>query len=192
MQYSKRIYCVLLCLLSISPLLLTPLFGNRLAVVVTGSMSPAIQVDALILTHRCDWTDVEVGDVVVYWSSPLGAHIVHRVVDKGEDGLITRGDANRFDDPAPVTAENFRGKVVWVGNFLSPLCEAALNNRRLGKCVQFGVLCAWALTLFLLGWILDWAFLGLCLLFPALARCPERGGVRIKPPPSAAPDFSKE
>jgi len=82
-------------------------FGWSWAVVVSGSMEPAISVDDLIIVHREN--DYHVGDVISYKS---GSSIVtHRILDKSEDFFITGGDANNTPDFQPVRDEQIIGKV---------------------------------------------------------------------------------
>ena len=71
-------------------------FGVGMAVVVSGSMEPAIHVNDLLIVRESDKEMVAVGDVIVYQED--GMLISHRVVDCWEDQLVTRGDANRVDD----------------------------------------------------------------------------------------------
>lgn len=82
-------------------------FGYGAAVVLTGSMEPAIMADDLILVAEQE--HYEVGDVVVYQSGSI--LVVHRIVELGEDTVTTKGDANNAPD-APVRREMIKGKVV--------------------------------------------------------------------------------
>ena len=89
--------------------------------VITGSMEPELSVGDLILTKRVSASDVEVNDIISFYSqSPgmIGNIITHRVVDKlvGEDGtvrLLTKGDANLSMDGYAVTDDNLIGKLIW-------------------------------------------------------------------------------
>ena len=101
--------------------------------VITGSMEPELSVGDLILTKTVRASDVEVDDIVSFYSqSPgmIGTIITHRVINKTveEDGtvrLLTKGDANLSMDGYAVTDENLIGKVIWesgdsmISDFLS-------------------------------------------------------------------------
>ena len=82
-------------------------FGYGGAVVLSGSMEPAIMVDELILVKAED--SYEIGDVVVFQSGKI--LVVHRLVDFDGENAITQGDANNVtDDPVPM--EHIKGKVI--------------------------------------------------------------------------------
>ena len=84
-------------------------FGYGAAVVLTGSMEPAIMADDLIIVAEAE--DYQVGDVVVYQSGSV--LVVHRIVELGPDTVTTQGDANNAPDE-PVRKEMLKGKVVGV------------------------------------------------------------------------------
>lgn len=88
-------------------------FGVRPYLVVTGSMSPAIEPGDVVIVAPT--RDVAIGDVVAYRGDGV---VLHRVVsiERGEGGrlfYITKGDANDSPDP-PVPAEAVLGRVVLV------------------------------------------------------------------------------
>lgn len=84
-------------------------FGFSSAVVLSGSMEPAIHVDDMVIIHR--QSSYELQDIVMY----EGEHsmITHRIVGTEEGSYITRGDSNNIDDPA-VPAEKVVGKVICI------------------------------------------------------------------------------
>ena len=84
-------------------------FGFSAAVVVTGSMSPAIEPGDLVVCCRSE--DYAVGDVITFRS---GASLVtHRIVGDTPDGFTTKGDANNVADADPVPRGAVVGKVVF-------------------------------------------------------------------------------
>ncbi len=84
-------------------------FGVTTAVVASGSMSPALEVDDLILIHAQD--DYAPGDVITFSS---GSNLVtHRIMAKTEAGFVTQGDAKNTSDLERVSLEHVVGKVVW-------------------------------------------------------------------------------
>lgn len=85
-------------------------FGFSAAVVVSGSMHDAIEIDDMILIQaRADYA---VGDVITFQSD--GNLVTHRVVARAAEGFITKGDANNTIDSEPVAPETVVGKVVLV------------------------------------------------------------------------------
>lgn len=86
------------------------LFGWSQAVVLTGSMEPAISAGDLILMHRED--GYRVGDIITYAEG--GASVTHRIVEETEEGYRTQGDANCGWDQEPVAKDRVYGKVAAV------------------------------------------------------------------------------
>lgn len=82
-------------------------FGVGCAVVMSGSMQPALNVDDLVFVTRA--ADVQVGDVVVYQQGD--ALVIHRVVALDGASVTTQGDANNIPD-APVALDSVKGKLV--------------------------------------------------------------------------------
>ena len=95
--------------------------GFTAAVVVTGSMSPAIEPGDLVVCRRA--ADYGEDDVIMFRS---GASLVtHRIVGDTPDGFTTRGDANNVADIEPVQHGAIVGKVVFtvprIGLFIEKL-----------------------------------------------------------------------
>ena len=82
-------------------------FGTGVAVVLSGSMEPALKVDDLIIVREAE--NYEVGDIVVYQSGHT--LIVHRVIAKDGETVVTQGDANNIADD-PIQINTIKGKVV--------------------------------------------------------------------------------
>ncbi len=105
------------------------LFGWSAAVVVSGSMSPAIEVDDMVIIHR--QSAYSCGDAVMYKD---GNNLVtHRVEEVTQTGYITRGDANNTSDP-PISADCVVGKVVFVIPKVGRLTSAMQTP--LGMCMM--------------------------------------------------------
>lgn len=83
-------------------------FGFSSAVVVSGSMEPALSVNDLIVTQA--QTDYAPGDIVSFASG--STLVTHRIVQENPDGFVTQGDANNATDIQPVAPEQIVGKVV--------------------------------------------------------------------------------
>ena len=82
-------------------------FGYGAAVVMSGSMEPALKVDDLTIVKKTN--DLDVGDVVVYEAD--GFLIVHRIMEISGETVVTKGDANNAKDP-PVHVSQIKGVVV--------------------------------------------------------------------------------
>ena len=83
-------------------LLIPGLFGIRPYVVYSGSMEPEIPTGAVVFTKEGEFFPKK-GDTVV----------THRVVKKEKDIFITKGDANKTEDPVPAEASQIIGRVVF-------------------------------------------------------------------------------
>jgi signal peptidase I len=86
-------------------------------VIISGSMSPDIEIGDIVLVQRITPEEVELEDVIMFREENV--RISHRVVEIREDerGLplyITKGDANASRDSDPVIAEQLLGRVVKV------------------------------------------------------------------------------
>lgn len=104
------------------------LFGWSMAVVISGSMSPAIEVDDMVIIHR--QSEYECGDVVMYKDGD--SLVTHRVAEVTDTGYITKGDANNTPDP-PIAADRVVGKTVLVIPKIGRLTSAARTP--LGMCI---------------------------------------------------------
>lgn len=82
-------------------------FGTGCAVVLSGSMEPALSVDDLIIVREAK--DYAVNDIVVYQNG--FELIVHRIINVDGDTITTKGDANNTAD-APIDRSAIKGKVV--------------------------------------------------------------------------------
>lgn len=99
-----------------------PLFTGAVNLnVLTGSMSPNINVGDKVFSKPVDVNTLKVGDVITYLPSDKrtgGVPIVHRVKDFVRDdakviAIITKGDANPVQDD-PVLPEQVTGKIISV------------------------------------------------------------------------------
>ena len=82
-------------------------FGYGASVVLSGSMEPELSVgDLLIVREEQAYAE---GDIVVYQSGRMA--VVHRIVEIGDDYVITRGDANTASD-APISPDAIKGRVI--------------------------------------------------------------------------------
>jgi signal peptidase len=90
--------------LAIGTLVLALPGGWASAVVVSGSMSPAVEAGDVVVTSPLPAERVRVGHVIrFHHPTRPGRSVLHRVTGITGDGLlVTKGDANRTADAAPV------------------------------------------------------------------------------------------
>lgn len=89
----------------------TKIFGYTNAVVISGSMEPSINVDDMVIIKEED--SYQVGDVITFVQGN-NTGTTHRIVEKTDNGFITKGDNNNTEDTALVTEDQIIGKVVCV------------------------------------------------------------------------------
>lgn len=88
---------------------LPKLFGTAGAVVVSGSMHPAIEVGDMVIIKEQD--GYKVGDIVTFREGNM--MITHRIIDSTPGGFITKGDSNTGND-GEITLDRIEGKVIAV------------------------------------------------------------------------------
>lgn len=87
-------------------------FHIRPAVVMSGSMEPAIKTGSLLLISKAD-KDIAEGDVIAFYSGK--AEVAHRVIEITSEGYVTKGDANETKDFSVVSENMVIGKVLfWI------------------------------------------------------------------------------
>lgn len=82
----------------------------RPVVIMSGSMEPAIPTGSICLISGADRKGAP-GRIVAY---ELQDHLVVHRISRASDGqtFITKGDSNDTADPAPVSADQIRGRVI--------------------------------------------------------------------------------
>ena len=92
----------------------TGLLGIKPTTVISGSMKPTMDVGDMAIVLDVPADSVQSGDIIQFWMD--GEMVIHRVVEasgKGDGRLfVTKGDANREPDAAPVYPRQVMGKVV--------------------------------------------------------------------------------
>ena len=104
--------------------------GNvKARIVLTGSMSPAINVGDVIVTVPITQKAPQIDDVIAYQAKRFNGENVavfsHRIIGGDiENGFIVKGDANKSPDPQKPKAADILGVVLFtipfVGNLLTP------------------------------------------------------------------------
>ena len=92
------------------------LFGVKLYIVDSQSMSPSIKLDSMIVVKELKPADIREEDIITYYSNDNSTRVTHRVVEVKDRGktLITKGDANNTNDPRPLDGDRVIGKVIFI------------------------------------------------------------------------------
>ncbi|MDP3735002.1 MAG: signal peptidase I [bacterium] len=104
-----------------------------LATITSGSMWPVLKVNDLILMKGIAGSEASVGEIIVY-RNPRG-FTIHRLVEREEGKLITRGDANDTDDQ-PILESDVIGRIVSIGTWPVRIPHFGIIARKLGPKIQ--------------------------------------------------------
>lgn len=105
---------------SLMALLAVLLAGVRLVglqpfTVTSGSMRPAYSVGSMIYVKQINAHDIKVGDAITFMLNEDNIVATHRVIriDTANHHFYTKGDANEFEDGAPVHFSNLIGRPIF-------------------------------------------------------------------------------
>lgn len=93
------------------------LFGYKAFTVLTGSMSPTIEVGSLIIVKESEAYDIHENDIITYRNETVNSVTTHRVIEVNHDNgvkFITKGDANNSQDRKEIDFDLLEGKVVGI------------------------------------------------------------------------------
>ncbi len=104
---------------------LAVVLGLQLVTFATGSMSPTFPAGSLALARRVPLSEVHQGDVVTVQRGHGLLPITHRVYSITRSGgtaeLVLKGDANRYQDPAPYRVSSVREVVLPLDLLSTPI-----------------------------------------------------------------------
>lgn len=119
--------------------------GYKPLVVLSGSMEPELRTNGIVVVRMVDFGDIERGDVISVRRGE--AFVTHRVVEVGDDGLTTKGDANDSADAVLVSADEQVARVVHTFNAVAPVVRALRTGEGIFPFViapSLAVVCALA------------------------------------------------
>ena len=95
------------------------LFGYKPVYILTGSMEPTLREKGICIVEKTTYDDVDVGDIVMYTIEDKT--ITHRIVEKTEEGIRTKGDNNNVKDAYLLQEDNIKAKVAFIMNFTATI-----------------------------------------------------------------------
>lgn len=100
-------------------------FGWGNAVILTGSMEPAIPVNAWVLLHATN--ELDVGDIIAFQTAGE-TPVTHRITEMNGASITTKGDVNNISDES-IHREDIIGKVILIvpPNIMKALILTALG-----------------------------------------------------------------
>lgn len=122
------------------------LFNHRIYIVDSGSMSPTINVDSMIIVKESEPNEINKGDIITYYGHNKSSRVTHRVIDIENNGefFITRGDANEVNDPMPLEGKKLIGKVVFKIPFIGKVFR--FLNTEMGMGVLVALMVLWIIA----------------------------------------------
>lgn len=106
-------------------------FGYSISYVPTNSMEPVLESGDYIMFHTVNYEDIVVGDIIIYKSQEgvmKGNFIVHRVIEKNSEYLITKGDHNDAADSERITRDMVYGRYIMTVGILSIFSGGVSRN----------------------------------------------------------------
>ena len=85
----------------------------------SGSMMPEINEKEIVVLWRCK--HYKENDIITYQINNY--FITHRIIEKTQQGYITKGDFNNTEDEQIVTQEQIKGKVIFHSKLLGKIYE---------------------------------------------------------------------
>lgn len=104
------------------------LFGYKPIYVLTGSMEPTMREKSVCIVKKATYDEVDVDDIIMYEVEDKS--ITHRIIEKTEEGIRTKGDNNNVEDAYTLTDENVRAKVVFRLNFIADVVNDCMSGPR--------------------------------------------------------------
>lgn len=118
------------------------ILGHRIYIVDSGSMSPTINIDAMIIVKELKPGEIKVGDVITYYGHNKESRVTHRVVgiENNGESFTTQGDANEIVDPMPLKGEKVIGKIVFKIPMIGKLFRFLNTQLGMGILITLSIL----------------------------------------------------
>lgn len=151
MNIVKKIIDVVLTFIILFSIIFLGLYLFKIEpfVVLSGSMGPKIETGSLCLINKnYKYESIKEKDIVSYKLND-GTMVIHRVIEKNNDKLVTKGDANESPDISSPTKSNYVGKNIFCVPKIGYAVRALQSNN--GKIVLTSIIILLLLVGFLFG-----------------------------------------
>ena len=119
---------VVIAIILIIAFVVPPIIGFKPYVIKSGSMVPTFEVGDVAYTKKVAFSSLKDGDIIGFRLDD-NTIVTHRVKEKHDSYIITKGDANETEDAKYVYENDLIGKVYfhvpYVGYFTSTLNKTA-------------------------------------------------------------------
>ena len=95
------------------------IFNVGILQVSSGSMEPTLSVGEIIIIMEKDAYCI--GDIISFYTKEKNILTTHRIIEKNNEGFITKGDFNNVKDEEIINKENIEGKVIFHSKLLGIL-----------------------------------------------------------------------
>jgi signal peptidase len=106
----SEIVLVIILVLSAFIILASRIGSTRFLTVLSGSMSPTINMGDLVIVAPTNPQDIKVNDIIAFRDADKKFPVTHRIVNITQQGFITKGDANEDPDARIVKPNEVIGK----------------------------------------------------------------------------------
>ena len=104
-------------------LFIPKLIGIESYLVLSGSMEPELKTGSLVYVDtKVKAEDICVKDIIAFKIDDK-TRITHRVIEINKAHFITKGDANKTEDLAPVPFVNYEGKILGCSYLIGTFCS---------------------------------------------------------------------
>ncbi len=108
------------CIKSNMPNQKIKIFGFSIWIVDSGSMQPTLKIgDAIIIKEQPEY---QKDDIITYQVEEK-YYVTHRIIEKTNEGYITKGDFNNIEDKGRILPETIEGKVVFHSTILGYIIQ---------------------------------------------------------------------
>lgn len=117
------------------------ILSHKLYIVDSGSMSPTIKEDSMIIVKEEKPEEIKEKDIITYYGYE-NSRVTHRVIEVQNQGefFITRGDANDSNDPFPLEGKKLIGKVVYIIPLVGGIFRFIRTDLGIGLLIILGVI----------------------------------------------------
>ena len=81
-------------------------------IIISESMTPTIAVNSLLFVEDKAYSDLEIGDIILFNTAEHGL-VGHRIVEQVTEGFKTKGDNNDTVDAGVVKDSSIEGKILF-------------------------------------------------------------------------------
>jgi len=121
-SYAIGVIALILCIYIVTQVIVATsqkrpprIFGLSVSYVPSGSMEPTIETNSYVLFREASYKECKMDDIIIYYNSNESKYIIHRVVAKVVDGVITE-TSDRFADATNIVNTTETNYLITMGD----------------------------------------------------------------------------